>query len=160
MCLAISRIRVATFFCTYSSGSGVCVCVSHSYSLVCVCVCVTQLHVHSLMRAHACAQASFVQWSHPPLSEVSTAGKTSASTTISARSSECLATCERAENTCRFRRGSGLPTSPARWAMAPASTTVWASWGGEGRGGEGRGGRGVTSMKGEVAVSCRTTDLR
>ena len=54
-------------------------------------------------------------------------GKISASTTISANSTECLLIWDSAEKTWRFSLASGLRVSWARCAIAPASTTVWAS---------------------------------
>mmetsp|Transcript_29344 Transcript_29344/g.62421 ORF Transcript_29344/g.62421 Transcript_29344/m.62421 type:complete len:217 (+) Transcript_29344:722-1372(+) len=53
-------------------------------------------------------------------------GKISASTTTSARSTECLAICDRQEQTCLFRGTSPLESSAARSVTAPASTTTWA----------------------------------
>lgn len=81
-----------------------------------------------------------------PFNEFKTLGNISASTTISASSTECLAIWLRAENTwrciivllgyhininvliCTFNLASLLPISSARCPMAPESTTVWASY--------------------------------
>mmetsp|Transcript_30569 Transcript_30569/g.97547 ORF Transcript_30569/g.97547 Transcript_30569/m.97547 type:complete len:376 (+) Transcript_30569:552-1679(+) len=56
-------------------------------------------------------------------------GKISASTTTSARSTECLAICARQPQTWRFSLASGCAMSGARYATEPASTTACASSG-------------------------------
>ena len=92
-------------------------------------VCHCTMYVCVLVALH-CSARSYV-----PFRLVSTLGKISASTTISASSTVCLATWLRAEKSCRFSLASLLPTSWAKCAIAPASTTVCASW----RKGEARG---------------------
>ena len=101
VCLATSRISVAQFFFTYSSES--------------------KIGQDGQFEFHKKKQFAI------PFRQVRTLGNISASTTISANSTECLLICERAEKTCLFSLASGFKVKLARWAMAPASTTVWAN---------------------------------
>lgn len=80
VCLAISRISVATFFLTYSSGS---------------------------------------------LRQVSTAGKISASTTISARSTECLEIWLRAEKTWRWNERDKKIAIKHIYSLKPSIIKSW-----------------------------------
>mmetsp|Transcript_30850 Transcript_30850/g.99519 ORF Transcript_30850/g.99519 Transcript_30850/m.99519 type:complete len:210 (+) Transcript_30850:383-1012(+) len=84
-----------------------------------VCFAISRMHEPALFCTNK--SASFKQQS--------TLGKTSASTTASARSAECFATWAKHVQACRLSFTSGCRMNGARYETAPASTTACASSG-------------------------------